>query len=438
MSTTDTAGRRNGHRATVVAGLHRARDEQSITALAARDQQDDEAPTPDDATDATPTWPGLGLAPDLADELIEEGKLPWVSLVVGHNTPTEVASLPVGGIAFLMGAPGGGKSSMAVEMAIHHARAVGPVVFVSREMKRAHTVARVVSNLQSLVWRDVACGRVAPEVITAALATLPDLAVIDGKRANLRHAAEWVAAFRRRGDHRPALAICDYVQILDGQDEARDERARVSKIIEDLREWAGEQRVAVLALTQMSRAAARALLAGEIAGADTTSGGAETAQIERAAFVTIAIGGLTPHDDGSTAAQVSIGKARFGGGDVVFPCEFWGASGRWRIAGPAVPGAEVKVAKVTAKSARDVEDVALMIRSALADGPGPTTRTALAADLHKRPDTVGKAADRLLASPATGVVEVRPPGGRRGRGWPLWLRDKATAAGIEIVPRGAE
>ena len=33
-------------------------------------------------------------------------------------------------------------------------------------------------------------------------------------------------------------------------------------------------------------------------------------------------------------------------------------------------------------------------------------------------DTSGAPADRLLASPATGVVEVRPPGGRRGRGWP--------------------
>jgi hypothetical protein len=406
---------------------HAADDE--IDAFAARDRDDDGSAG---TNDAAPTWPpGPGLLSTLAAEIAVEASRPWISLRVGPGAGEELEAIPVGAVAFILGAPGSGKSSLAVEIAIHHARAVGPVVFISREMKRTHTAARFASNCRGLTWADVLRGRADHDAVCQALAEFSDVAIIDRDDANLEVATRWIRGWRTRGDERPILVIADYVQILDGHDDTREERARVGQIVEGLRRWADENDVLAIGLSQMSRAAARALLSGETVGADTAAGGAESAQIERAAHVVMAIGEVVRGDGGYTDASLSIGKARLGESDRVVPVRFHGASGRYQITGAAVTGATHKATRGAARSAAKVQAAGLAVKGALADASAPMSRN----DLRRatglaRADVYNAIATLIDAGE---LVEVAT--NRKGGAWPVWTAARAAAASLPIVPR---
>lgn len=409
---------------------HASDDE--IDAFAARD--DEPAPT---AQPAVAPWPpGPGLLSTLAAEIEAESKRPWIPLRIGPGAGEELEPVPVGAVAFILGAPGSGKSSLAVEIAIHHAQEVGPVLFISREMKRTHTAARFASNRTGLVWADILRGRCDGSTVHQALAELgeaSDVAIIDRGAANLKHAARWIEGWRYRGDGRPILVIADYVQILDGHDDTREERARVGRIVEEMRQWADDQNVLMIGLSQMSRAAARALLSGEHVGADTAAGGAESAQIERAAHVMLAIGEVVRRDDGYTDASLSIGKSRLGESDRVVPVQYHGPSGRYRVTGAAVTGAAHKASRGTAKSAARLATVKLAVKGLLADSPGPMSRNAVREATGLNRDNVYDAISELVD--AGDLVEVMQ--NRKGGAWPVWHPARATAASLPTVLRKA-
>ncbi len=408
-------------------GAHAADDE--IDAFAARDAES--APT---QQPPVATWPpGPGLLSTLADEIEAESKRPWIPLRIGPGAGEELEPVPVGAVAFILGAPGSGKSSLAVEIAIHHARDVGPVLFISREMKRTHTAARFASNRTGLVWADILRGRCEGSAVHQALADLSDVVIIDRDAANLKHAAMWIAGWRQRGDDRPILVIADYVQILDGHDDTREERARVGRIVEEMRKWADDQNVLMIGLSQMSRAAARALLSGEHVGADTAAGGAESAQIERAAHVVLAIGEVVRRDDGYTDASLSVGKSRLGEGDRVVPVQFHGPSGRYRVTGNAVTGTAHKASRGTAKSAARLATVKLAVKGLLADSTGPMSRNAVRKATGINRDDVYAAISEMVV--AGELVEVMQE--RKGGAWPVWTPARATAASLPTVPRKA-
>lgn len=417
-------------RAELMSAVEAHASDDEIDAFAARDRDDDGSAA---ANDPASTWPpGPGLLSTLAAEIATEATRPWVSLRVGAGAGEELEAIPVGAMAFILGAPGSGKSSLAVEIAIHHARDVGPVVFISREMKRTHTAARFASNCGGLVWKDVLRGRVDQNAVCQALAAFPAVAIIDRDDANLAVATQWIRGWRARGDDRPILVIADYVQILDGHDDTREERARVGKIVEGLRRWADDTDVLLVGLSQMSRAAARALLAGETVGADTAAGGAESAQIERAAHVVMAIGEVVRGDDGYTDASLSIGKARLGESDRVLPVRFHGPSGRYQITGPAVTGATHKATRGAAKSAAKVQAAGLAVKGALADATGPMSRNDLrSATGLARADVYAAIATLIDAGE---LVEVNAK--RKGGAWPVWTPERAHAANLPTVTRG--
>lgn len=416
-------------RADVRSAVEAHASDDEIDAFAARDRDDDGTAA---ANDTAPTWPpGPGLLSTLAAEIATEATRPWVSLRVGAGAGQELEAIPVGAVAFILGAPGSGKSSLAVEIAIHHARDVGPVVFISREMKRTHTAARFASNCRGLVWADVLRGRADHDAVCQALAEFSDVAIIDRDDANLEVATRWIRGWRARGDARPILVIADYVQILDGHDDTREERARVGQIVEGLRQWADRNDVLAVGLSQMSRAAARALLSGETVGADTAAGGAESAQIERAAHVVMAIGEVVRRDDGYTDASLSIGKARLGESDRVVPVRFHGASGRYQITGAAVTGATHKATRGAAKSAAKVQAAGLAVKGVLADATGPMSRNDLRKMTGLNRDDVYNAIATLID--AGELVEVATK--RKGGAWPVWTAARAAAASLPTVPR---
>ncbi len=397
----------------------------SIDAFASRDMDPSEA-----------VEPLRYRAPDLAALIAECARLPWVSLRVGsvlgiaHHALAEYARGRAGQAIVVVGPSGSGKSSLAIDTARHHARHVGPVVYVSLELSADEVGSRMTGMELGMGWEDVTRGAVSLDRMSAALADFARMVVLAGPDATLTKAESTVVQLRAESPDLPILVAIDYLQLLEG--EGREERIRVASIAEAIRRFAQRLGVVVLAVSQTSRASSRGLRDGELVGADTTSTGAETAQIERMAALTIALGSMRPQEDGTTAIDISIGKGRMGQGDRVIPAVYNGRVGTWHIAGPSVSGAERRAERTGDRDGARVHGAGLAVKGCLAAASAPMSRADLVSALGLRRADVVAAVKALLADPAADVVQVR--GKRTGPAWPVWTRTRAEATGLDIVP----
>lgn len=379
------------------------------------------------STATASTW---RRAPDLVELVLARAGDPWVELRLGT---TELARVRGGGLVILMAPSGAGKTSCAVGFGIAHERHSGPVVVLSAELPYEELAARVVGIQTDSGWEDVLRGRVARSEMERSLA-MPRMTVLAREEATLERFDQALAAARADHPDAPILGIADYIQIL-GLD-VEDQRASVSRTMAQLDGIARAHRAVVLCISQMSRANARAARSGEALGAETTDGGAESAAIERFASLTIALGGLGPvGDDGSQSAQISIGKARMGVGDRVYPARYEGRSGRWRIDGAARPAADVRAEARAERDGADLHRAVVLIGTVATSSIEPLTRNDLRAKAGLGRPLAAAAISKLLGE--GGLVEVRR---RRPRttSWMIWTRDRAVEAGIPLVGEGPE
>lgn len=368
-------------------------------------------------------------APDLADVIARLSALPWIPLRLGESV---VANARAGMVVALMGPTGSCKSTMAIQIAGYHARHVGPVVYVSLELDADVVAARDVCQSLGVSWSGVlTLTECSSADVTRVLAELHRMIVLDGDRATLAHAERAITTLRAEYPDQPVLVVIDYLQIM--QSEGREERVRIAQIAEAIRRMAQRLGVVVLAVSQTSRAAAKGLRDGEVVGVDTTTTGAESAQIERMASVTLAIGSLVEREDGTLSADISTGKARMGGGDRVQPAIIDGRTGRVSLSGPAVSGAERRAERTSERGDARVRGARQAIAAELVAAKAPMTRGELREALGLRRDDVVAAVRDLLRDGE--AVEVR--GRRAGGHWPIWTRDRADAAGVDIVPPAA-
>jgi hypothetical protein len=164
------------------------------------------------------------------------------------------------------------------------------------------------------------------------------------------------------------------------------------------------------------------LRGGEKLGKDTEDAGAESAQLERMAYVTLAIGGDAEHDGhGWSPRDLSVGKSRMGTGDVVVPVAYHGLSGRFAWAGEAEMASKARVRKaeerdVRERKAQDLKHEAL-VRRYLASVSEPVSRTQVEESCGGRKQMVGYAIRRMVESGE--VVEV---GGGERKGYKPKLR----------------
>lgn len=298
--------------------------------------------------DAVP--PGAALryrACDLGDRLAAASRLPWIPIQIGSDPSDEIGSLSVGSMAVLTAASGAGKTTLALAALLQHARARGPAVLVSCEMSHEQAVSRLVGMELDISWRQ-AQERGADPAVMAAVAALPPRLVIlardgDDDHARLSVAQQAVAQLRANYPGEPIVVAIDYLQILPSElGDERDERSRTAVNARLCSAFASRLQTLVILISQSSRTAATALRKGDLIGADTASTGAESAQIERETALSIAIGTQSPVDDRESEVQISIGKGRYGGGDMVIPCRLAGASGRWRVVGRPVRAADYR------------------------------------------------------------------------------------------------
>jgi hypothetical protein len=165
--------------------------------------------------------------------------------------------------------------------------------------------------------------------------------------------------------------------------------------------------------------------------------GAEAAELERWSVYTIAIGGKASVDGEWSAVDLSIGKGRLGGGDMVHPGRYCGRTGAWRLVGDARSAAEVKAERATKNTDKRVETLVYAIPSMLDALAESLSMKVIRGNVGGRDEHV-RAACRTLLDTATGepldVVEVRK---RVSGAYKLWTRRRAEEAHIAIVPRSA-
>jgi KaiC/GvpD/RAD55 family RecA-like ATPase len=321
---------------------------------------------------------------ELVATIRERASEPWV--VLGLDG-AELASLRLGSWAALIGGPGAGKSTLTVALLAEHARLHGPSIYLSLELGGDETAARAIGMHVGASWVDVLRGRVAEADM---LAALPERLIIvdrDADDVTLSQLDALVAQAMERWPGQPILVAVDYLQLAAG--DGPDVRTRVSAVAELLRSSARRLRIVLVGVSQSSRAGAAALRQGELVGAETMAAGAESSAIERAAYVTIAIGQRgEPDGEGVAAVDLHLGKGRMGGGDRVLPALYDGRTGRWRIAGPAV---EASMARARAGEAREAGDDARVLEALRAE---PRSLRALCAA------ALGLSATRVRASVA--------------------------------------
>ncbi len=362
---------------------------------------------------------------DLVDTILERAKEPWVDVQLGGE---KIVSVRPGGLLLLIGGTGRGKTSLTASLMIDHAQRQGPAIAMSLELTGDEWTARTIGTQCDTSWAGVLRGDVSPGQMIQAL---PErLAIVERDDASIDVLEQAIDDLRREYPDEPILVAIDYVQLV-GADDEEEIRPRIGKVMRKLDRLARSKRIVMIALSQGSRASARALSSGEVIGAATTDSGAESADLERWASVTLAIGQHGKEQpDGSCFADLSIGKSRMGGGDRVLPAHYFGRSGLWSLAGEPQLASDVREERAASKKERDVEDAKNRIRTAADKATGPKTRDDLLR-AARCGNTTGRAAlDDLLDAGDLVEVERKKP---RSPSWQLWTRAKAATAGIPVV-----
>jgi KaiC/GvpD/RAD55 family RecA-like ATPase len=406
--------------AAVEAADEAARAEHEIDDFALRDAEPP-APEPPKPAARPPWFRGR----ELVDEIMRYATEPWVDLRVGGENMGRVRN---GGIVVIMGGSGSGKSSMASALLLEHARNVGPAIALSIELPAEEMAGRMVGMQCDASWEEALRGQVRIEFMEAAL-DLPRLYIIDRAKATIANLDRCIDAARAEYPDEPIMVAIDYAQIMESPE--KEIRMQVAGAFKAIDEIGRRQRVVTLAVSQMGRAGAEAATNGEKIGAASAALGAESAAIERFATMTLSIGAKSePFPDGSQNVEVSLGKGRMSGGDRVFPMNYWGRTGRWRVAGSAKQAAEVREGRDTERSEKLQKSLELALLGAGMKAAAPIAREDLCEQVQGRGTYKRSAIACLIARGDLVEVAIKKS---RSRTWLVWTPERAAEAGMKLV-----
>jgi len=362
---------------------------------------------------------------ELVDEILSRASEPFVTL---NLAGCELTRVRAGAIVLLIGGTGRRKTSLAGCLLVEHARDHGPALSFSLELPADEWTARVIGSRRDMGWANTLQGEVPRDQM---LSALPErLTIMDRDDATLPELDLTLGDLRREYPDQPLLVAVDYAQLVEIKSDS-EIRIRIGEVMRAIDKIARSHRVVVIALSQSSRVASRAIASGEKIGADTTDAGAESADLERWASATLAIGELGPESpDGSCAAQLSLGKNRMGRGDVVFPARSDGRTGRWWLVGDARPASEVRAERGAAKNVAAQEGAEILVVTMADRSDKPLTREELVTKAGGKRVVARAAVVTTLERGELIEVDQRRP---KSRAYLVWTRTRAEAAGVPIV-----
>lgn len=211
-------------------------------------------------------WVRLGTVVDrvtdrLRDQALGRGALPVESGIPGLDKAL-YGGAREGDLLVLAALTSAGKSAFAVQWALHAALAGTPVGFISLEMLADQIAQRALAWHAGidlgLLQRARALGDPDWDALTAAQSALDQLPFYLRDVPAVTLEAVRAETFRLLAEQGVRLLIVDYLQLVDGERKRGTREEAVSAVARGLRLLALEARIPILALAQLSRAAAGA------------------------------------------------------------------------------------------------------------------------------------------------------------------------------------
>lgn len=273
---------------------------------------------------------------ECVDEIYARKDEPWIDIVVGQ---TVIATCRNGSFVPLVAPSGAGKSTLALQMLIDHALRLGPSIYVTYELDGDEAVGRGIGQQCATSWAGVLRGAVPRALV-------PDvsrLLVLERDQATLENLGKAIAQVRAEYVGLPVFVVVDYLQATPAP--PGKERGFVANVSAELRRTAKLHRVVLVGVSQMSTENSRKARSGELLGIDSASSAAETAQIERDAYVILTLGDRQQVDPDTVGWKLSVAKNRMGVPDIVFDLHFRGRIGAWSVVGDPTTASEVREQK---------------------------------------------------------------------------------------------
>lgn len=246
---------------------------------------------------------GLGTSIDRLDRILNGGFRP-------------------GGVYILAARPSVGKSSLAMEMGLHVARHVGPVLFLSQEMPDGEVADRALSNLGAVDFEGIQTGKLTDDGwsrLTGAVETAAAVPFYVDDQPGLRLRDIRAKARQVKG---LKLLVLDYLQLSVGDGDNRSQE--VGSISRGLKGLAKQMGIPILVLSQLNRRV-EDRPGREPEMADLRDSG----EIEQDADVVMFLWPAREWIDGVRLVGLKVGKNRQGRTGARFGLDFAGAWQRW-------------------------------------------------------------------------------------------------------------
>jgi 5S rRNA maturation endonuclease (ribonuclease M5)/KaiC/GvpD/RAD55 family RecA-like ATPase len=348
---------------------------------------------------------------DCADEIHARRAEPWISIRIGA---TDIAECRNGSFVPLIAPSGAGKSSLAIQMLVDHVLHRGPAVYLTYELDGDEAIGRAIGQLVDHGWANVLRGEIERGDVPSTK-TMPGLArlrVLERDEATLDNLAAVVRALRAEYPGQPILVVVDYMQAKPAP--PGKERGYTANVSAEMRRAAKTNRVVIIGISQASTDNSKKLRSGDLLGIEGSATGAETAQIERDAYVILTLGDRQHVDQDVVSWKLSVAKNRMGDPDIVHELHYRGRVGLWEVVGDPRKASDIRAEKAAerkkAKKTGGVDPVEamfkLLVTQHAAGKRDRCTKTNLRSLAGLSKDAVTFALETLVDDGRARVVEV--------------------------------
>lgn len=200
----------------------------------------------------------LSKVVDRIDTLFEQDS-PVTGLATGFTDfDIQTSGLQPADLVIIAGRPSMGKTTFAMNLAEHAAiKNTQPVAVFSMEMPAAALVMRMLSSLGQINQQRIRTGRLTDDDwprLTSAIALLNEAPLFIDDTPALTITELRARARRLKREHNLSMIVIDYIQLMQGSDSGRENRAtEISEISRSLKALAKELDVPVVVLSQLNR-----------------------------------------------------------------------------------------------------------------------------------------------------------------------------------------